>query len=177
MPSPIATARVLALALLVPLASCLAWTSPRPDLVWDRKPAGVSFATSPAGAAVLIDGVDTGFATPCMIDLDEGDAHRVEFELEGYRTAGLYLTPDRRWFLLPYRDTTRAPRVWRIPLWLPFGDFWMPLRTSSALAPSRIHLRLRLGAEDELAAPPSQASEGLPPELAGPRTTGGPVVD
>ena len=63
----------LALAALVPLASCLAWTSPRPDLVFDRKPPGVNFSTTPPGAAVILDGTDSGFATPCIIDLDEGE--------------------------------------------------------------------------------------------------------
>lgn len=161
-PSP--KLRLLALALLAPLASCLAWSSPRPDLLWDRKPAGVNFATTPPGAAVVIDGVDSGFATPCMIKLDEGDSYRVEFELPGYQTAGLYLAPDRRWFLVPYIDTNRPPRVWNFPLWLPFGEFWLPLRTSTALAPSRIHLRLRLGADaDEgSTSPPSAAGLGDP---------------
>lgn len=164
MPSLSHLARPLALALLVPLASCLAWTTPRPDLVWNRKPTGVNFSTTPPGAAVILDGVDSGFATPCIVDLDEGDAYRVEFELHGYQTAGLYLTPDRRWFLIPHIDTNRPPRVWDFPLWMPFGEFWMPVRTSTALAPSRVHLRLRLGAdaEGDLSTPPSAAGEGLP---------------
>lgn len=158
-------ARLLVPALLLSgLASCLAWTSPRPDLVWDRRPAGVNLSTTPAGAAVVIDGVDSGFATPCIIDLDEDDAYRIEFELDGYQTAGLYVTPDRRWFLIPYVDTTRAARVFRFPLWMPFGEFWLPVRTNTALSPSRIHLRLRLGADefDGPGAPPSAAGEGLP---------------
>lgn len=151
----------MTLVLALPLASCLAWTTPRPDLVWNRKPPGVNFATTPAGASVVIDGVDSGYATPCMIKLDEGDSYRVEFELDGYQTAGLYLAPDRRWFLIPYEDTTRAPRIFRFPLWMPFGEFWMPIRTNTALSPSRVHLRLRLGADDA-AAPPSAAGAGDP---------------
>ena len=105
--------------------------------------------------------MDSGFATPVILDFDEDESHRVEFELDGYRTAGLYLMPNRRWMLVPYRDTTRAPRVWRFPFWLPLGEFLMPLRTNTALAPSRIHIRLRLGNSDtEL--PPSPASLGEP---------------
>lgn len=154
-------ARLTAMCLAASLSSCLSWTTIRPDFVWDQKPAGVALATTPPGASVIVDGVDSGFATPCVIDFDEDDSHRVEFELEGYRTAGLYLMPNRRWFLVPYNDATRAPRVWRFPLWLPLGEFFMPVRTNTALAPSRVHLRLRLGTND-LAAPPSAASLGEP---------------
>lgn len=156
------SARLALVALLLAaLSSCLSWTTTRPDFVWDRKPAGVSLSTTPAGATVLVDGVDSGFATPCILDFDEDESHRVEFELEGYRTAGLYLMPNRRWFLVPYNDANRAPRVWRFPFWLPLGEFLLPVRTNTALAPSRIHLRLRLGASDQ-AAPPSRASFGEP---------------
>lgn len=151
----------LSTALLLPLAGCLSWTTPRPDLVWDRRPAGVSLSTTPPGAAVIIDGVASGYATPCIVDFDEDETYRVEFELNGYRTAGLYLTPHRRWFLVPYEDSTRGPRVWRFPLWFPLGEFFMPVRTNTALAPSRVHLRLRLGS-DALEAPSSAAAEGRP---------------
>ena len=148
-------------ASLLPLGSCLSWLKPRPDFTWDGRPAGVSLATTPPGAEVVIDGVSSGFATPCIINFDEDETYRVEFELEGYRTAGLYLTPNRRWLLVPYVDATRAPRVWRVPLWYPLGAGLLPLRTNTALAPSRVHLRLRLGSESS-AAPPSAAAEGLP---------------
>jgi len=148
-------------ALLVPLTSCLSWTTPRPDLVWDNRPAGVSLSTTPPGADVIIDGVASGYATPCIVAFDEDESYRVEFELNGYRTAGLYLTPNRRWFLVPNDDSSRAPRVWRFPLWLPLGEFLMPIRTNTALAPSRVHLRLRLGS-DALEAPSSAAAEGQP---------------
>jgi len=155
------TRALLALCLALCSTSCLSWTKPRPDFVWDKKPAGVALSTTPPGASVIVDGMDSGFATPVILDFDEDESHRVEFELDGYRTAGLYLMPNRRWMLVPYRDTSRAPRVWRFPLWLPLGEFLMPLRTNTALSPSRIHIRLRLGNSDtEL--PPSPASLGRP---------------
>ena len=153
--------RLCCLFSLLLLSSCLSWTTVRPDFVWDRRPAGVSLATTPPGAMVVVDGVDSGFATPCMLDFDTDESHRVELELDGYSTAGLYLMPNRRWFLIPYNDANRAPRVWRFPLWLPMGEFFLPVRTNTALAPSRIHLRLRLGSND-LEAPPSAASMGEP---------------
>lgn len=145
---------------LVPSSACLTFLKPRPDFVWDGRPAGVSLSTTPPGANVIVDGLDSGFATPCILDFDEDDTHRVEFELQGYRTAGLYLTPNRRWFLIPYDDAARHPRTWRFPLWLPLGEFMLPVRTNTALAPSRVHLRLRLGGDAE--GPPSATSTGTP---------------
>lgn len=152
---------LFAAAAVVPLASCLSWLKPRPDFTWDKRPSGVSFATTPPGADVIIDGMPSGYATPCIVALDEDETYRIEFELEGYRTAGLFLSPNRRWFLVPYKESSRAPRVWNFPLWLPLGAFLMPIRTNTALAPSRIHLRLRLGTDNKQA-PASAASAGLP---------------
>lgn len=146
---------------LASLTSCLSWTNPRPDFDWDRSPDGVSLSTSPPGANVIIDGFDSGFATPCIIAFDESESYRVEFELHGYRTAGLYLTPNRTWELVPYIDSGRAPRVWNFPMWLPLGEFLIPVRTNTALAPSRVHLRLRLGGED-FQTPASAVEEGQP---------------
>ena len=154
-------AHLAALLCLVPLESCLAWTTPRPDFRFDRRPAGVSLSTTPPGANVIVDGLDSGFATPCMLAFDEDETHRVEFELQGYRTAGLYLSPNRRWFLIPYDDAGRPPRTWHFPLWLPLGEFLLPVRTNSGLAPSRVHLRLRLGSDD-VDVPASAASTGTP---------------
>ncbi len=110
---------------------------------------------------MIIDGMESGFATPCMIDLDESESYRIEFELVGYQTAGLYVTPHRTWSLIPYDDARTPGFGWRFPLWLPFGEFWMPVRTNTALSPSRIHLRLRLGA-DNLDAPPPASGAGAP---------------
>jgi len=151
---------LLALLATASLASCMTWPSPRPNLVWDERPSGVSFSTHPPGAIVVIDGQPSGFATPCIIDLEESDSYRVEFELNGYQTAGLYVTPNRQWSLVPYNDASTPGFGWQFPLWLPFGDFWMPLRTNTALSPSRIHLRLRLGA-DNLDAPPPASDAGV----------------
>ena len=151
----------VALFLASALSSCIVWPSPIPDLTWDRKPVGVHFSTTPPGALVVIDGMQSGFATPCMLDLDEDDSYRVEFELEGYQTAGLYLSPDRRWELITFDESRNEGLGWRFPLWLPFGEFWMPIRTNTALSPSRIHMRLRLGA-DGLDAPPPASDEGAP---------------
>ncbi len=48
---------------------------------------GGSLATYPAGANVVVDGEESGFVTPCVLDLDAGNSRQIAFELPGYTTA------------------------------------------------------------------------------------------
>jgi hypothetical protein len=110
----------------------------------DITPAGTLFASDPPGARVLVDGRDSGWVTPCMIDLDEEEAHQVSLELPGYAARTLSLQPARRVHFLTWSYGLNGWNVrGRFPLFLPTADLLLPFRENEALSPARIFVRLR----------------------------------
>jgi len=115
--------------------------------VRDSSP-GIIFATDPPGALVYVNGTETGFATPCAIELDRDDAHRVEFRLEGYETEERRLTENRVIWIVPWSDGEVNITHWRFPLWLPMRDFVLPVRFDDNVVPNSIFVPLRVATED-----------------------------
>lgn len=105
-------------------------------------------ATDPPGARVLLDGRDTGFATPCHLELDLTRVQEVAFTLEGYREASRTLRPAETWTVVPWRDGDMRLSTWRFPIFLTFGGFLFPFRVNEDLAPSRIFVPLEVATED-----------------------------
>ena len=117
-------------ALLLALAAC-------------RTPTPVHFSSSPPGAAVLVDGQDTGFVTPCLLDLEDGPTRQVEFQLPGYRSETRTLTYAERSELVFWRESTISYKTWNFPLWLGSEDFFLPRKNLSGESPARVYVRLR----------------------------------
>lgn len=108
-----------------------------------RTPTPVHFSSSPSGAAVLIDGQDTGFVTPCLIDLPDGPTRRVQFQLPGYRTEVRTLAHESRSELVYWSEATHSYKTWNFPLWLGSEDFFLPRKNLSGESPARLYVRMR----------------------------------
>ncbi|MEZ6013697.1 MAG: PEGA domain-containing protein [Planctomycetota bacterium] len=118
---------------LIAALLCAACQSARRPLVID---------SDPPGALVLINGVDSGFATPCVLDLEERRVRTVELELAGYRTEKRVLKGGEWSQTMLWPDMTVGEHTWRFPLFLSFKDALMPTVESDGEMPNRIHARL-----------------------------------
>ena len=105
------------------------------------------FASDPPGARVTIDNRDSGWVTPCVLDLPEGDSYLVEFNYPGYEPALRLLDDDRDVWVVLWREMYVHEGVWRFPLWLGFEDFLLPVKVVRAQAPSRVFVRLERSAD------------------------------
>ena len=102
----------------------------------------VHLSTTPPGASVLVDGVPSGFATPCMIALEK-KAQVVSLEKPGFLSADRQLVPN------PYNDTwywreaSVGPHTFHFGLWINLDDFITPVKRMNELEASRIHVHLK----------------------------------
>jgi len=139
----------LSLALAAFLASCVV-ISPR----------ATAFASEPPGARVSVDGRDSGWVTPCLIALDEGESHVATITMEGYAPTEVQLEPLHRHGIVHWRQGINGVNsMVRFPLLLPYYDLLLPLRESKSLAPGRVFVRLR-PAEAETQGTETQADTG-----------------
>jgi hypothetical protein len=98
--------------------------------------------SEPPGALVRINGVDSGFATPCLLDLDDQDVETVELELAGYRTERHELR-DGEWSRVAlWSDMSAGSHTWHFPLFLSLEHFLRPIEQRNGESPPRIHARL-----------------------------------
>lgn len=109
--------------------------------------AKVALATDPPGARVEIDERDTGFVTPCVLELDPEDSCRVTMSLAGYTPARRLLVPEREVHAILWRDMYLRSGVWRMPLWLNTRDLFEPIKVDKRFSPSRIFVRLERTAD------------------------------
>jgi hypothetical protein len=107
----------------------------------------VTLASDPPGARVMIDHHDSGFVTPCVLELDPDDKATMELELPGYETAQRELVPERNMDVILWRDMYLRAGVWRWPLWLNMRDMFEPFKIDKRYSPSRIFVRLERTAD------------------------------
>ena len=112
-----------------------------------RRERGVSFATDPPGAQVFLDGVDTGFVTPCLLKVPNRSRLDVELLREGYAPARRRLVDSTRRHVLYWKEMEVGYNTWRLPLWLNFEDFFIPLKVDDEPLPARIFVRMRRQAD------------------------------
>lgn len=124
---------LIALSLPLALASCV-------EIV--REP-GVMFASNPSGARVVVDGVDSGFVTPCHIDL-ERTTHDIDLVLEGYAPASVHIDDGGDTWLILWDEAYVNENTWRFPLWLNARDGLFPVKVERTYEPARIYVNLRL---------------------------------
>ena len=103
---------------------------------------GVMIASKPVGARVLINGRDSGFATPCCLALDK-EKQRVDLELDGYQKASRIVTDDERTYLVYWDEAYLGPNSYHFPLWLGSFDGLVPVRFEETYSPERIYIRMR----------------------------------
>ncbi|MCB9916193.1 MAG: PEGA domain-containing protein [Planctomycetes bacterium] len=102
----------------------------------------VHLSSTPPGAMVLVDGVASGFSTPCKIALDKRE-QVITLEKPGYAPAARRLVPD------PYNDTwfwseaSVGPHTYDFPLWINLDQFVTPVERRNELEPARIHVHLK----------------------------------
>src|SRR5262245_10972281 len=88
-------ALVLALVLALTGAGCVS-----------ASPPATTFASEPSGARVLVDGRDSGFVTPCLIDLGTDEPRAVTLVLDGFEKREIQLDPHRRTRFIAWRQGT-----------------------------------------------------------------------
>lgn len=120
---------VLAAGLLALATSC---ASGRRPLVLD---------STPRGAVVFVDGVESGHSTPCTIQLPD-KSRTISFELDGYRPEEREVSIGDRSWVVYWRDGASSPGSWTFPLWLPMEDFILPIKEDDGEMPSSIHVRM-----------------------------------
>jgi len=131
--------RTLVLAAAALLASCTTY----------RETVAVHFSSQPPGADVIVDGVPTGFATPCMVALEKR-RQLVTFEKVGYQVPARVLEPD------PYTDTwfwseaTVGPHTWDFPTFIDLETFLQPVTARNELVAARLFVRLDRAADEAL---------------------------
>ena len=118
--------------MLLGASSCIS-TAPAPIL---------ALSTQPPGAMIIINGEETGFATPCLLAVEE-ELMRVDIILEGYDPETRIVTRDPKLETRYWSEMNSGSRTWRSPLSLPIHDvFASPVREVMILAPGRIFSRL-----------------------------------
>ncbi len=127
----------LAACLLAALSGCLSETPP-----------GAFFATTPPGARVRVDGRDTGFVTPCEIDLAGEGRVRVDLELQGYAPARVVLAERSDTTVVGWSHGVAAPiGGLHFAPFLGAPDLFLPFRPDHGHHPQRVHVRLRPASE------------------------------
>ena len=97
--------------------------------------------STPPGADVFIDGVSTGHATPCKIQLAD-KPRTVEFRLAGYETESRSWVIGERSLVVFYMDSFTNLTTWPFPLFLGAKDFFFPVKVRDGEMPNRIHVRM-----------------------------------
>lgn len=127
-----------------------------------QQPQGLVVSSDPMGASVQIDGRESGFVTPCALDLDSDEDLRVDIVLPGYRTETRFVTPDHEIYAVLWREMSVGRDTWDFPPFLNFRDFFVPVKVTQKLSPGRIHVRLDRSADGR---PAVQATGDVPSDL------------
>lgn len=104
---------------------------------------GVMLATTPPGARVMVDGVDSGFVTPCHVDLSR-EHHDVDLVLEGYKPVSVAIEEGGQTTLVFWDEAWVYPNTWRFPLFLNARDGFFPVKIERSYSPARIYAPLKL---------------------------------
>ncbi len=108
-----------------------------------RRVPGVMLATTPPGARVMVDGVDSGFVTPCHLDLSRS-RHDLDLVLEGYKPVSVAIEEGGQTTLVFWDEAWIYPNTWRFPLWLNARDGFFPVKVEHSYSPARIYAPLKL---------------------------------
>ncbi len=107
----------------------------------------LALSSDPPGARIAINNEDSGWVTPCVLDVDEGRSHVVQFTYPGYEPAIRILDNSYEYWTVLWREMYTHEGVWRFPLWLGFEDFLLPVKFERGQSPSRVFVRLKRSAD------------------------------
>lgn len=122
--------------------------------VFFQAPRGIVVSSDPPGATVSIDRRDSGFVTPCVLDVDADHDRRVDIALKGYEPETRFITPDHEVYAILWREMSVGFQTWDFPLFLNFRDFFAPVKVTETVSPGRIHVRLDRTADKTPKPPP-----------------------
>lgn len=110
----------------------------------ERSQPGVMISTTPPGARVYVDGLDSGFLTPAALALPRKGSRRLDVHLDGYRSASRIVTPSGRSYVIPWTAGYVGTQTFWFPIFLPVADALLPLRIDDGFSPERVHIALEL---------------------------------
>ncbi len=110
----------------------------------ERSQPGVWISTTPPGARLFVDGLDSGFLTPAAVDLPGGGSHRLDVRLAGYRTASRIVVPSSPVRTIPWTSGYIGPTSFWFPLFLSVPELLVPFRMDDGFSPERLHILLEL---------------------------------
>lgn len=113
-----------------------------PGCILFSHPSGIVVSSDPPGATVSIDRRDSGFVTPCALDVDADDDRRVDIALPGYQTETRFITPGKEVYAILWREMSVELGSYDFPLFLNVRDFVTPVKYRTTVSPGRIHVRL-----------------------------------
>ncbi|HKD99804.1 MAG TPA: PEGA domain-containing protein, partial [Planctomycetota bacterium] len=125
-------------ALLFLLA--LATTASTPACVWWRRDPKLFVYSDPPGARVFIDGQDSGFTTPVV--LEPASSLRVSVEKPGYKRAVRPVDTERYFRIPKWNDGGTADFSLTLPIFFTFHDFIFPFQFSRRKHPRRLYFQL-----------------------------------
>lgn len=103
----------------------------------------VFLSSDPQGAAVLVEGRDTGLSTPTWVQVGSTGSRSITLRREGYREETFAVGSDLEWEGTSL-DAMRSFRYrgFPLPYILTTEDLFVPLRARTGPAPSHVHLKL-----------------------------------
>ncbi len=107
-----------------------------------KRERGVAISSDPPGAAIVLDGRDSGFVTPTVLNIDD-DHVNLELVRPGYETARRRLVDVSRMDTVFWDEMSIHYNTWNFPLWLNVEDFFLPVKFKGGLQPARVFVRLR----------------------------------
>jgi hypothetical protein len=123
---------LLAFCAGISLSSCITY----------RETVAIHFSSDPPGADVLVNGVASGFATPCMIALKK-EKQIVSLRKNGFQSEGRYLFPDPKNDTWYFGEATVGPHTFDFPSLINLDEFLQPVTPMRELIPGRIFIRLK----------------------------------
>lgn len=124
--------RILALLVCLAVGSCATY----------RETVAIHFSTDPPGADVIVNGVPSGYATPCMVALPK-EHQVITFEKPGFQVPRRVLFSDPAnvtWF---YTEATVGPHTFDFPIFINLDDFLDVVHQRGELMPGRVFVRLK----------------------------------
>ncbi len=115
-----------------------------PACTWFTSDDSVLITSDPLGAHVAIDGVDTGFSTPCKLAIagSFGGDHQVEVSKQGYRTVVRTLYQQTEGYTSKWIDGATEPSEPPLPFFWTAGDLVFPFGVRGAIVPHELHVKL-----------------------------------
>jgi hypothetical protein len=123
--------------------------------VTHRDTVAIHFSTDPPGADLYVDGVPSGFSTPCMVALKK-ERQVVTLVKPGYQIPVRLLFPDPvndSWLM---QEASVGPHAFKFPILIDLDDFLEPIRPMRELIPGRIFVRLKRLSDVKSEGPPTQ---------------------